>query len=323
MVVADYELSGRSDSTERYRADLTSAFKAPHPDIDVTVDVVSWNDVDRKVAEMSRDGNPPDIAQLGSYVHFADCGELYAADDLLSIPVQAGFVQTLARVCEYQRTQYGLPFVASTRLLFHNKKLLAEAGVKRPTTTWAQLKDAAEQVKNRTDARYPVALPLGPEEAQVEAMAWMLGTDGGYTASNGSYRIDSEQNVAMLTWLKENLVQPGLTGPVPPGRLDRKDAYSTFVKGDVAMVNGRPSLLGAARQASVDVGLVPVPGREDSAVSAPCMVDWVSAFKHNGNRGEIGRFLDFVYADENVRTFAARNNEHFRSTLGRVKIAFA
>ncbi|MEX0172048.1 hypothetical protein [Streptomyces sp. LMG1-1-1.1] len=139
-------------------------------------------------------------------------------------------------------------------------------------------------------------------------MAWMLGGGGGYTGLNGSYEIDSQKNINSLNWVKDNLVKTGLTGPVPPERLNRKDAYAAFVRGEVGKVNGHPSLLQPARAAGIEVGKVPVLGRDGTSHAAPAVVDWIMAFKRSGHPQEFGSFLDVLFSDENVRAFAARNN---------------
>ncbi|MEW5660239.1 ABC transporter substrate-binding protein, partial [Streptomyces cinereoruber] len=128
LVAAEYDLTG-GDSTKKYWTELAAAFEAKHPGIKVQVQVESWDDVDRKVAEMVKAGEAPDIAQIGAYADYAAAGRLYAADELLSIPVQANFLPRLAAAGEHKKTQYGLPFVASTRPLFYNKALFEKAGV--------------------------------------------------------------------------------------------------------------------------------------------------------------------------------------------------
>ncbi|WUQ09824.1 extracellular solute-binding protein [Streptomyces sp. NBC_00250] len=308
LVAADYEVGGQSDSTEQYWGDLISTFESAHPDITVQVEVVSWDSIDGKVADMVEAGEAPDLAQIGAYADYAEQGELYAADALLSIPVQANFVRPLAEAGEQRRIQYGMPFAASTRLLFYNEELFAEAGVGRPPATWDELKAVARRLRDRTEVPCPMAVPLGPEEAQMETMSWMLGGGGGYTGLNGSYTINSKENIESLNWVKENLVEEGLTGPVPPGRLNRKEAYAAFLRGEVGMVNGFPSLLQDAQKEGIKVGTVAVPGRDAKAPRAPAAVDWIMAFKRNGHREELGKFLNFVFSDENVREFATLNN---------------
>ncbi|MCT4356882.1 extracellular solute-binding protein [Streptomyces sp. Je 1-79] len=306
LVAADYDLTG-GDTTRKYWDELTAAYEAEHPGVQVEVQVESWNDVDRKVAEMVKADQAPDIAQIGAYADYAAAGELYSADELLSIPVQANFLAPLASAGEHKRIQYGLPFVASTRLLFFNEKLFDEAGITKPPTSWDELAAAAQKLK-ADDVPYPFALPLGPEEAQAETMMWLLSGGDGYTDGTDRYRIDSDQNVATFDWLKENLVQKKLTGPVAPGKLNRKDAFAAFSRGEVGMLNGHPSLMQEAEKKGVKVGKVALPGMDGKAKASMGVADWIMGFKQNGHRKEIGEFLDFVYSDENVLKFAGAND---------------
>ncbi|MFI1660303.1 extracellular solute-binding protein [Streptomyces sp. NPDC020472] len=305
LVAADYDLTG-GDTTRKYWAGLVAAFEAKHPGVKVEVQVESWDDVDRKVAEMVEAGKAPDIAQIGAYADYAAAGQLYAADELLSIPVQANFLGPLVAAGEYKRTQYGMPFVASTRPLFYNKDLFQEAGAKAPTT-WDELVEAAEKLKAE-GVPTPFALPLGPEEAQAEALMWLLSGGGGWTDASDRYAVDSDANVRTFEWLRKNLVGKDLTGPVAPGRLNRKAAFAAFANGEVGMLNGHPSLLKEAAKKGVQVGQVPLPGVDGPPKTSMGVADWIMGFRQNGHRKEIGDFLNFVFSDENVLKFAGDND---------------
>ncbi|MER7486488.1 extracellular solute-binding protein [Streptomyces sp. NPDC126497] len=305
LVAADYGDSA-ADSSEKYWADLVERYEAEHPDVRIDVEVHSWNDVDREVREMVDAGDPPDMAQIGAYADYAAEGRLYKAGDLLSIPVQADFLAQLTAAGEVNSVQYGMPFASSTRVLFYNKKLFAEAGA-TPPRTWDELAAAAEALE-ANGVKYPYALPLGPEEAQAETMQWMLSGDGGYTDITGAYSIDSAQNVETFAWLKDELVGKGLTGPVAPGKLDRADAFAAFAAGDVGMLNGHPSLMETAKEKGVEFGMVPTPGVDGESPATLGVADWMTAFKENGHRDQVGDFLDFVYSEENVLAFSREYN---------------
>ncbi|MFG2642402.1 ABC transporter substrate-binding protein [Streptomyces sp. NPDC048370] len=306
LVAADYDLNG-GDTTKKYWDELTAAYEAKHPGVQVEVQVESWNDVDRKVAEMVKAGQAPDIAQIGAYADYAAAGQLYSADELLSIPVQANFLAPLVEAGEHKRAQYGMPFAASTRLLFFNQDLFDKAGISRPPATWDELAAAAEKLKDK-DVKYPFALPLGPEEAQAETMMWLLSGGDGYTDGSDRYRIDSDLNIRTFDWLKTNLVQKELTGPVAPGKLNRKDAFAAFSRGEVGMLNGHPSLMQEAEKKGVKVGKVALPGADGKSKASMGVADWIMGFKQNGHREGIGEFLDFVFSDENVLKFAGGND---------------
>jgi multiple sugar transport system substrate-binding protein len=247
-------------------------------------------------------GDAPDMAQIGAYADYAARGQLYKADDLLSIPVQADLVGQLAAAGQVKGVQYGMPFASSTRVLFYNKTLFAKAGI-TPPETWKELAADAAALKAE-GVKYPYALPLGPEEAQAETMQWMLSGGGGYTDTVGTYGIDSPENIETFTWLKDELVGRGLTGPVAPGKLNRAAAFAAFADGDVGMLDGHPSLMKIAAKKGVKFGMVPTPGADGASRSTLGVADWMTAFKQNGNRDQVGDFLDFVYSEKNVLAFS-------------------
>ncbi|MFD3807458.1 extracellular solute-binding protein [Streptomyces sp. NPDC058611] len=307
LVAAEYG-DTPATSSKAFWDRLTEDFTAAHPGIKVEVKLLPWTDIDREVTRMVKAGNAPDLALMGGYSDFAAQGKLYPADELLSVTAEANFLQPLAEAGSVGNTLYGLPFVASSRLLFYNEALFTKAGVAAPKT-WADLKTAAKALKDK-GVKYPFALPLGPEEAHAEAMIWELSNGGGYADSSGNYSLASDQNVETWQWVKDNLVTPGLVGPTPPGQLNRADAFAAFLRGEVGMLNGYPSLAHEARGKGITVGTVdmPVSNTLGAGESTPAVgvADWMMAFKQNGNRAEIGAFLDFVYQDKNLTDFAGR-----------------
>ena len=132
----------------------------------------------------------------------------------------------------------------------------------------------------------------------------MLSGRGGYTDGVDSYGIDSPENIDTFSWLKEDLVGKDLTGPVAPGELNRAGAFAAFAKGEVGMLNGHPSLMKIAAKNGVKYGMVPTPGKEGPSRSTLGVTDWMTAFRKNGHRDQVGEFLDFVYSEKNVLAFS-------------------
>ncbi|MFF3643847.1 extracellular solute-binding protein [Streptomyces sp. NPDC002564] len=301
LVAADYGDSA-ANSSQKYWDKVVEGFEKENPDIKVEVTVHSWNDVDREVKEMVKKGDAPDLAQIGAYADYAAQGKLYEADELLSINTQADFLGPLAQAGEVNRTQYGMPFASSTRLLFYNTKLFKDANL-TPPQSWSELQADAKALKAR-GVKIPYALPLGPEEAPAETLMWMLSGGGGYTDNVGSYDIDSKQNAKTFAWLRDNLVGEGLTGPTAPGKMNRAEAFAAFSRGDVGMLNGHPTLMKMAAKKGVKFGMVPAPGVNGKAQATMGVADWMMAFKQNGHRQETGKFLDYVYSKKNVLDFS-------------------
>lgn len=306
LVAADYGDSDAGNSAKFYWHDLIRRFNAKHPNIGVDVSVYNWHEVEGKVAQLVKDGNPPDMAQIGTYADYASDNKLYSASDLLSIPVQADFVESLAEAGEVQHVQYGMPFVSSTRLLFYNKKLFDKAGLdpESPPESWDQLEHAASRLKD-AGVEIPYGLPFGPEEPQAEAMIWILGGGGAFTDRVGTYTINSSENIATFEWLRDHLVAKKLTNDDPAGT-DRGDLFDAFSRGEVGMLNGHPTLVQQAKRGRVKYGTAVVPGKHGRSSKTLGVADWIMAFKQNGNREQIGVFLDFVYSEKNHYALADR-----------------
>ncbi|MGW0535818.1 ABC transporter substrate-binding protein [Streptomyces sp. NPDC003032] len=301
LVAADYGDSA-ANSSKKYWDNVVEGFEKDNPGINVEVTVHSWNDVDREVKEMVKKGEAPDLAQIGAYADYAAQDKLYEADELLSIATQADFLAPLAQAGEVNRIQYGMPFASSTRLLFYNTKLFKDADL-TPPQSWSELQSDAKALKAR-GVKIPYALPLGPEEAPAETLMWMLSGGGGYTDNVGSYDIDSKQNAKTFSWLRDELVGKGLTGPTPPGEMNRAEAFAAFSRGEVGMLNGHPTLMKMAAKKGVKFGMVPAPGINGKARATMGVADWMMAFKQNGHRKEAGKFLDYVYSKKNVLDFS-------------------
>gem|GEM_PF-478297 len=307
MVAADYGDPKAHNSSTGYWDSIVSAFEKQNPHITVDVQVVDWTHVDAKVADMVKQGDPPDIAQIGSYAAYAAKGQLYSADDLFTVSEQADFIPSLAQAGSVDHTQYGIPWVSSSRMFFYNKKLFARAGIEKAPETWAELAEDAKLLKD-VGVKVPYGLPLGPEEAQAEALMWMLGATGdsgggGYTDSAGNYTFDSTANVDAFDWLKKNLVGPKLIGSKDPAKTNRQDVFDEFLAGDAGMINGHPTLLAQAKQKGIDVGVAPLPGETGPDPDTLGVADWMMAFNHNGNRDADGKFLQFVYQQKNAVKF--------------------
>jgi multiple sugar transport system substrate-binding protein len=303
MVAADYGDPKTHNSSTAYWDALVKSFEQKNPHIKVDVQVVDWDHVDDKVATMVKAGRAPDIAQIGSYAAYAAKGLLYRADDMFSISMQADFIPSMVAAGSVHRVQYGIPWASSSRLFFYNKGLFEDAGIKQAPATWADVAQDAAKLKAH-GVKVPYGLPLGTEEAQAESLMWMLGAGGGYTDSVGGYTFDSVENVAAFTWLKDNLVSKGLTGPGDPAKTNRRTVFADFLAGDAGMINGHPTLLAQAKAAHIDVGVAALPGEHGPSSDTLGVADWMMAFKQKDDHlAADSAFLRYVYSPENSLKF--------------------
>ena len=130
---------------------------------------------------------------------YAQSGLIYPVSDVLSASTAGNLIPKFLKDGQYQGTSYGIPFTTSTRAMYYNKKIFAAAGISAPPKTWAELQSDAAKIKARGSVGY--GMPLGSEEAQAELLLWFLGNGGGYLSAQGTYEINSPQNVATLNYI--------------------------------------------------------------------------------------------------------------------------
>ncbi|MFD8596341.1 extracellular solute-binding protein [Kitasatospora sp. NPDC059646] len=307
LVAADYG-DNETNSSAIYWNDLARRFEAANPDIKIRVDVVGWTDIDKHIADLIAKGKTPDVVQTGGYADQVAADRLYPAGDVLSIDTQVNILDSFAKAGQVLGSQYGIPFISSSRVFFYNKDIFDKAGITAPPTTWDELRRDAELVKAKAPGVIPYALPLGPEEAQGESMIWTMSGGGGLSDNAGNYTIDSPQNRSTFNWLRTSLVDKRLTYD-DPAKVDRKTAFADFAAGKVAMLNGHPGLVSKAVAGNIKYGTAAIPRKDKTVKPATLGVaDWMMAFKENGHRAEIKKFLNFVYKKENTLKFDEQYN---------------
>jgi multiple sugar transport system substrate-binding protein len=295
--------SGYSDDMQPYFDDLAARFTAANPDITVTVQVVSWNDIYDVINTRVSSGDPPDIMNLNYFANFAADGLLYRADEILPPEVLEDFIQTFRDNSMYEGVEYAVADLASDRLFFYNKTILQAAGVAAPPSTWSELLDACEKIKATQPGIIPLALPLGPEEAQAEFLIWAGGNGGGYYR-DGQWIIDGPENLETLEFLQQ-LVDNGCTQP-NPGTTDRTSgAWPLFAQGVAAMANGAVFLPGILTEqgSTVDYGVAPFPANDGKDSITLGVQDYFFAFKKEGNQEAVKKFLTFLYEPDNYAAF--------------------
>ncbi|HEX3779390.1 MAG TPA: extracellular solute-binding protein [Pseudonocardiaceae bacterium] len=308
FVAAEY-----SDATTPYWQNMAKQFEAANPGYTVNVNVQNWNNIEDYVKNLVQNHQQPDVLNIDHWIDFAQDGLLYKASDVLSPQTMADMLPGPEKIGTYQGTQYGIPFILSTRLMYYNKDWFSKAGLdpNKPPTTWAQLQTDAQKLK-AAGCPEPYGMPLGSEEAQAETMQWMLGAGGGYVDKQGKWAINSPQNVQALSEMA-NLVQAGLTEP-NPGSVDRTaGTWADFEAGRVGMMLGHMTPMEdiTSKHLPVNYGLAPMAGKTGPLTSTLGVGDFIMAFDNNNgaNKDAVSKWLNFVFQKQNYEKFLT--NEDF------------
>ncbi len=221
--------------------------------------------------------------------------------------------------------QYAIPYVASTRKLYFNKELFEAAGIAAPPTTWTELKEDANKIKN-TGKAHGFGVDLTDNEIQAYLSYFFFGSGGGWY-KNGQWTINSPENIEGLTFLKD-LFDQGLTDPEPTVTT-RDEKQRILGDGNLGMmISGNYFTSVMPKEfpgLKWDVG--PIPVKEGIPPISLGVQDVLVSFKtDHTNKEALSKFLDFLYDDSCLRgnDCAGRpssGNEERRSESSRLPIA--
>jgi multiple sugar transport system substrate-binding protein len=283
-----------SDATQGLWNDVIAGFEEANPDIQVNLQVESWDNLESVIATQIQGGEAPDIYNGGPFAGFAEDELLYPVEDVTSDETYADFQPTFLENAQVGGTTYGLPFIASARALFVNDALLEEAGAEVPTT-WDELLESAKKVSELGGGVAGYGMPLGSEEAQAEAAVWLWGGGGSFGDAE-EITIDTPENLAGAEFIK-TMIDEGAT-QADAGATDRSPLFDIFVQGKIGMQVGLPPSVGQIESDNPDLeySIHPIP-TEDGSPFTLGVADHLMAFQNDGDKQEaITAFFDYFYS---------------------------
>ncbi len=297
------------DKTQPYWEQLVKDFEASNSTVKVKLEVQSWENIFDVVRTRVQGETAPDILELDSSgPAYGKEDLLYKADEIVSPQTMADIEPAFVDGAAIDGVAYGVPTVASTRALFYNKDLFAQAGIAAPPTTWDELLDAAKKISALGGGVYGYGMPLGKEEAQGETSIWNYGA-GGSWGDGSKITVDTPEAAEALDFMKR-MIDEKATQP-DPGATDRTPLMNVFIQGKIGMIEGLPPVVGQVKEKNpgLNWGIAPSPTKDGEPVTLG-VADYFVAFKNDENKqAAIRSFLDFFYRQDNYVRF--NDNEGF------------
>ena len=275
-------------------------FEAANENIDLVVDVVSWNDIYTVVNTRISNNDAPDILNIDVFADYQADGLLLPAQDFVSEETYAKFYPAFLEQSVVDGTVWAVPDLASARALYYNADILAAAGVEVPTT-WAELKAACEAIKAYDANIYPWGVDMTTDEGQAcfAYYAWTNG--GGFVDASGNWTLNSAENVEAANYILD-LVAAGLTN-TSPATETRYDLQEMFAAGKLAMMIGPNQISSyvAGTENPINFGIASIPANEGKATSSVGVMDRFMCFDNKYSDAEmeaVKKFFDFFYEDK-------------------------
>lgn len=286
-------------NTTKWWADFVKEFTAEYPDIDLTVEVESWNDIYTVVNTRISNNDAPDILNIDVFANYQADDLLLPAEDFVSKETYDKMYPAFLEQSDVDGTIWAIPDLASARALYYNADILEAANVEVPTT-WDELTEACKAIKEYDSKIYPWGIDMTTDEGQAAFAYYTWNNGGGFVDEDGNWALNSAENVEAIKYAV-GLVNDGYTNS-DPANDTRYDLQDMFGAGQVAMMIGPNSIptyiADGGYSINYEVAPIPTNGGNDS-VSAGVM-DRFMCFDNGYSDAEldaIKTFFDYFYED--------------------------
>jgi multiple sugar transport system substrate-binding protein len=162
--------------------ELKAKFAAENPGYEVEFQSDPWGTWETKYKVMFASGNAPDVFIVNNpdFPTFANSGYLLDLGTKMDANAFADYFPGILSMYKWNGKNMALPYTTDARVLWYNKDIFKQAGLdpEKPPTTWAELKQYAEQITKATDGKVSgFGMDLGLKEFPSQSL---------FTASNGS-----------------------------------------------------------------------------------------------------------------------------------------
>ena len=294
VVIAQY-----TDSTAEWWKEFESAFETANTDINLNIEVISWNDITSQIATRIQTGEQPDILNISPFSTYVTDDLLVPVDEYVSETVKNNIIPSFYAANTMDDTVWALPILASVRCMLVNTDILAQAGITEIPSTWAEVMAACEAVKQNCPGITPWGLDISTDEGQAAFSYYTWNAGGGYVDADGNWTINSAENVKALEFIKE-LYNSGYcnANPTTDTRYPLQDAFSA---GNMAMILAPMNAVKA--DSTINYEFAPFPTAEEGMTPVSMGVsDQFMVFKNEDAKDEEARlaactkFFDAFYA---------------------------
>lgn len=303
FLVAEY-----STKTGEYIQNVINKFEEKNPNVHVTLEIVGWDNLSTRVNTLVGAKQAPDMYAGGTATQFIPDNLVYKPEEILSKNLCDDFAKQFWDnnfTTEYNGV-YQIPFLASVRALYYNKKIFNEVGITEAPKTWKEVEEVCAKIKDfyKGDV-YAWGVDGTTTEGQTVVAYYGWNNGGGYVDENDNYILNCDANVEAYEWVK-SLIDNGYTNTNPT--IETRDDMQKLVVADkMAMLVTACFFPSLYPDADLGVAAIPYNDEHVSASSTLGVQDCVCFFNGNAKASEdsdakkkaIADFMDFFYAPEN------------------------
>ncbi len=196
--------------------EVARAFEALNPDIKVSMEYVSYDNLHDKIVTGMAAKPPAYDAVMVDVIwpdEFIKAGYLLDVTNRVTPEMKSGMFPAAWNGVTRNGKVYGMPWLMDVKYFMYNKDMLQKAGISAPPTTWEELVDQAKTLKEKGISEFPIIWSWNQKEGVVcDFTALLFGNGGAFLDANGKPAFNNDKGVQVLTWMKQT-IDDGLTNP--------------------------------------------------------------------------------------------------------------
>ncbi len=303
VIAAEY-----GQNTKDWWANFQKEFNEANTGIDLTVEVVSWNDIYTVVNTRIGGNAAPDILNIDVFADYQADDLLLPAKDFVSEETYNKMYPAFLEQSVVDGTVWAIPDLASARAMYYNVDILKNAGVDKIPTTWDELTEACKKIKAYDSSIYPWGIDMTTDEGQAAFAYYIWNNGSDFTDADGNWALNSDKNVEAIEYAI-SLVKDGYTN-TDPANETRYNLQDLFGAGKLAMVIGPNSIptyiadnyakANTPKEEQINYAFAAIPTNGSNPSVSAGVMDRFMCFD-NGHSAEkleaIKTFFDFFYED--------------------------
>ena len=294
VIAAEY-----GQNTKQWWADFVTDFNKDNEGIDLTVEVVSWNDIYTVVNTRISGNSAPDILNIDVFADYQADDLLLPAEEFVSPETYAKMYPAFLEQSNIDGTIWAIPDLASARAMYYNVDILEAAGVEVPTT-WEELTEACKKIKEYDSSIYPWGIDMTTDEGQAAFAYYIWNNGGDFTDADGNWTLNTPENVEAIEYAI-GLVKDGYTNSDPANET-RYTLQDLFGAGKLAMMIGPNSIPTYIKEggSSINYAFAAIPTNGGNPSVSAGVMDRFMCFDndHSDEKIEaIKTFFDYFYDD--------------------------
>jgi len=195
---------------------IAKDFEAKNPDIKVVMEYLGYDYVhDKIVTGMAAKPPAYDAAMIDVIWpdEFIKDGYLLDVTSRVTADMKTNMFPASWNGVTRNGKIYGMPWLMDVKYFMYNKDILQKAGISAPPTTWEELVDQANIIKQKGLAEYPIIWSWNQKEGVVcDFTVLLFGNGGAFLDASGKPVFNNAQGVQVLTWMKQT-IDDGLSNP--------------------------------------------------------------------------------------------------------------